>query len=233
MSGPPECRLLVDPPAPGDVEHGGRRGTSWSRPARRAVATLRFYEWNEPTLSLGYFQRYEDRDQHAASLECAVVRRQSGGGAILHDRELTYSLTLPASHPLAQNSPQLYSAVHEAILGRLSKSRTRLGRSQSTARASDSAIDSSSRTVPLLPAPGSGRRCPDAAPGLDHSDFRLHAKLENCGECPASAPRGDPAARQCALVPIAGRTRTARILRPRGCNDHRFDIGVGFIVRSR
>src|SRR4029077_19289872 len=68
-----------------------------------------------------YFQHNEDRAQHPASLKCAVVRRQSGGGAILHDRELTYSLTLPASHPLAQNSPQLYSAVHEAVLGRLTK----------------------------------------------------------------------------------------------------------------
>ena len=60
--------------------------------AENGVATLRFYQWSEPTLSLGYFQRYDDRDQHAASRECAVVRRQTGGGAILHDRELTYSL---------------------------------------------------------------------------------------------------------------------------------------------
>jgi lipoate-protein ligase A len=51
-----------------------------------------------------------------------VVRRQSGGGAILHDRELTYSLTLPADHRLARNTPQLYSAVHEAVVGLLSRS---------------------------------------------------------------------------------------------------------------
>jgi lipoate-protein ligase A len=83
---------------------------------QRGVATLRFYKWDEPTLSLGYFQSYEDRRQHAASQDCAIVRRQTGGGAILHDRELTYSLTLPAGHPLARHSQKLYTVVHDAFI---------------------------------------------------------------------------------------------------------------------
>jgi len=87
--------------------------------AENDVVTLRFYQWNEPTLSLGYFQRYEDRHEHAASRACAVVRRQTGGGAILHDRELTYSLVLPASHPLERDTKQLYAAVHEAFIATL------------------------------------------------------------------------------------------------------------------
>jgi len=84
------------------------------------VATLRFYEWSEPTLSLGYFQRYEDRCQHAASSRSAVVRRQSGGGAILHDRELTYSLLLPGNFQLTRHAPQLYEAVHRAFITAIS-----------------------------------------------------------------------------------------------------------------
>ena len=79
------------------------------------VATLRLYEWEEPTLSLGYFQRCADRNAHAASLGAAVVRRQSGGGALIHDRELTYSLVLPATHPLARDTQGLYYAMHHAI----------------------------------------------------------------------------------------------------------------------
>jgi lipoate-protein ligase A len=79
-------------------------------------ATLRFYQWREPTLSLGYFQHYEDRNQHAASRASAVIRRQSGGGAILHDRELTYSLVLPPGHPLASQAGKLYETVHEAFI---------------------------------------------------------------------------------------------------------------------
>jgi lipoate-protein ligase A len=87
--------------------------------AERDVATLRFYEWSEPTLSLGYFQSYEDRNQHAPSQNCSVVRRQTGGGAILHDRELTYSLALPAAHPLARNTQRIYTAVHDAFIAAL------------------------------------------------------------------------------------------------------------------
>ncbi len=84
------------------------------------LPTLRFYQWQRPTLSLGYFQRYADRKQHAPSLEADVVRRLSGGGAILHDREVTYSLVLPVTHPLASDTQALYRAVHKAIVRFLS-----------------------------------------------------------------------------------------------------------------
>jgi len=49
------------------------------------------------------------------------VRRLSGGGAILHDREVTYCLILPATHPLAHDTQQLYRAVHEAFLQLLNR----------------------------------------------------------------------------------------------------------------
>jgi lipoyl(octanoyl) transferase len=84
------------------------------------VATLRLYHWSEPTLSLGYFQRYDDRRQHAASRSCPVVRRQTGGGAILHDRELTYSIVLPPGHPFAQRSEPMYILMHDAFINVLS-----------------------------------------------------------------------------------------------------------------
>ena len=73
---------------------------------------LRFYRWSEPTLSLGYFQRLADRTSHEASRQCPLVRRASGGGAILHDRELTYSLVVPADHRLAAGAEALVRAVH-------------------------------------------------------------------------------------------------------------------------
>jgi lipoate-protein ligase A len=79
-------------------------------------ASLRFYQWSRPTVSLGHFQAIQQSaiPERFAGLE--VVRRPSGGGAILHDRELTYSCALPATHPLARNPSRLYELVHEAII---------------------------------------------------------------------------------------------------------------------
>lgn len=57
------------------------------------VASLRFYTWSEPTLSLGYFQRAADRG--AALARLPWVRRATGGAAIVHHHELTYALALP------------------------------------------------------------------------------------------------------------------------------------------
>lgn len=60
--------------------------------------TLRFYEWTPPCLSLGYFQPIDVVDVDGCrALGVEVVRRPTGGRAILHDRELTYSVALPAS----------------------------------------------------------------------------------------------------------------------------------------
>jgi lipoyl(octanoyl) transferase len=65
---------------------------------------LRVYGWARPTLSLGYFQREEEVAEGgaAARLGVDVVRRFTGGGAILHHRELTFAVALPASHPWAR-----------------------------------------------------------------------------------------------------------------------------------
>jgi lipoate-protein ligase A len=79
---------------------------------------LRFYTWQQPTLSLGYFQAANDRQSHAASRDCPLVRRSSGGGAILHDRELTYSLALP-SQASAAAARRLYEQVHGSLISTL------------------------------------------------------------------------------------------------------------------
>lgn len=56
---------------------------------------LRFYTWTSPTLSLGYFQRVEDILNDSKWPTLPMVRRPTGGGAIVHHHELTYSLALP------------------------------------------------------------------------------------------------------------------------------------------
>lgn len=84
--------------------------------SQQGSATLRFYQWAPATLSLGYFQRSADRQSHAASRAAPLVRRASGGGAILHDRELTYSLALPAAHPLTRSPQRVYDLAHQALV---------------------------------------------------------------------------------------------------------------------
>lgn len=54
--------------------------------------TLRLYGWNPPALSLGYFQTLGSRSLHRSSMDLPLVRRATGGGAIVHHHELTYSL---------------------------------------------------------------------------------------------------------------------------------------------
>lgn len=67
--------------------------------AAAGVASLRFYRWSAPTLSLGYFQPAQLRDQSALLGRLPYVRRLSGGAALVHHHEVTYALALPAGPP--------------------------------------------------------------------------------------------------------------------------------------
>lgn len=111
-----DWRLIVDPPAAGSwnmaldealLEAAGRAGQG---------GCLRFYAWREPTLSLGYFQRAEDRQWHLASRACAVVRRATGGGALIHDAELTYSVTMPVARHVDADLRSWYDVFHTTLV---------------------------------------------------------------------------------------------------------------------
>lgn len=81
-------------------------------------ATLRLYAWSPPCLSIGYGQRVRDVDQTAlAARGWEVVRRMTGGRAVLHADELTYSLALPAGHFLAEGGIiESYRRISAALL---------------------------------------------------------------------------------------------------------------------
>src|SRR3954454_549376 len=59
------------------------------------LPALRFYPSAPPTLSLGYFQPFAVRLADPLLAPLPVVRRATGGGAIVHHHELTYALALP------------------------------------------------------------------------------------------------------------------------------------------
>lgn len=83
-------------------------GTSaWNMAADEAVMTsireghstpaLRIYKWDPPTITIGYFQSIEDVDLERCREEnVGWVRRLTGGRAVLHDQELTYSILFTA-----------------------------------------------------------------------------------------------------------------------------------------
>ena len=114
-SHPKLCRLLVDTPADGTWNMAVDEALLDSA-AEEQVPTLRIYRWRRPTLSLGYFQEHAQRQSHGSSLQADLVRRLSGGGAILHDQEITYSLVLPGTHSLATETQMLYDKVHCGIV---------------------------------------------------------------------------------------------------------------------
>jgi lipoate-protein ligase A len=68
--------------------------------------TIRFYQWSPPAVSLGYFQDLQkeiDVDV-CQDMGIDIVRRPTGGKAVLHDKELTYSFIIRENHPLVNNS---------------------------------------------------------------------------------------------------------------------------------
>lgn len=84
--------------------------------AESELCTLRWYRWDQPTISLGYFQKNESEHQTEIWQGLPRVRRLSGGGAILHHHELTYSFAVPGSHPLSKSPPDLYLTIHQPLI---------------------------------------------------------------------------------------------------------------------
>ena len=79
-----------------------------------AAPVLRFYRWERPSISFGYFGRYAE--VAAESERRDLVRRWTGGGIVPHGADLTYSVVVPRGHSFFQRSSlEIYGAVHDAI----------------------------------------------------------------------------------------------------------------------
>jgi lipoate-protein ligase A len=81
--------------------------------------TLRFYSWDPATLSIGYFQKAADEVDLAKveALGIGFVRRPTGGRAVLHDQELTYSMILPESYPdMPKSVTESYRVLSNGLL---------------------------------------------------------------------------------------------------------------------
>lgn len=79
---------------------------------------LRLYTWKPWAISLGYHQNFSDINQQKCDCEgIDIVRRPTGGRAILHAEEITYCVIFPAAHPLQEKSVNhVYREISNALL---------------------------------------------------------------------------------------------------------------------
>ncbi len=81
---------------------------------------IRFYRWQSPALSFGYFGRFIDVASYQDERD--LVRRWTGGGIVLHGDDLTYSLVIPVSDAaFAESSMSIYEKVHRALCDALKR----------------------------------------------------------------------------------------------------------------
>ncbi len=101
-----EFRLIIDPPMNAAVNMARDRAILEMQSLKNPVPTLRIYRWSYPSVTIGYFQKIDD----TVNLEfcqkngISVTRRVTGGGTVLHHKELTYSFTLPVKKKIVPES---------------------------------------------------------------------------------------------------------------------------------
>ena len=81
---------------------------------RATAPSIRFYKWDHPALSFGYFGKFADVANHERERD--IVRRWTGGGIVFHGDDLTYSILIPASDPaFSESSMSIYEKIHIAL----------------------------------------------------------------------------------------------------------------------
>ena len=142
-------RLLLAAPRSG-AENMARDTALQARAARTGETVFSIYSWARPTLSFGRHQPaaglYDIDKIRSANVD--VVRRPTGGRAILHDHEVTYSVTAPATD--AEPLRATYDRINRILLDGLA----RLGVNAEPASTAERAPAPSTR--PCFEAPGQG-----------------------------------------------------------------------------
>lgn len=83
--------------------------------ALRGEHLFRLYGWKPATLSLGYFQRHQERLRQPDWASLPWVRRATGGGAILHGEDLTYAIALPPVTARQRRHADWHCEVHRLL----------------------------------------------------------------------------------------------------------------------
>ncbi|MFB3816787.1 MAG: biotin/lipoate A/B protein ligase family protein [Candidatus Methylomirabilales bacterium] len=118
----PGLRLLRHPPADGPWNMAVDEAIAASVGEGSSPPTLRLYGWQPPTVSLGYLQPAAALVPACRTLRIPLVRRPTGGRAVLHDQERTYSLALPWAPPWSLRSvPERFRLLAGGLIGGLAR----------------------------------------------------------------------------------------------------------------
>ena len=73
---------------------------------------IRFYTWQYPAWTIGYFQKYSDITNEK---KYPVIRMLTGGLAVLHENDLSYSVVIDDMWPFLYNQEKTYEIIHNEI----------------------------------------------------------------------------------------------------------------------
>jgi lipoate-protein ligase A len=158
-------RLLLAPPRSG-AENMARDTALQARAAETSETVFSVYSWTRPTLSFGRNQPatgvYDLERIQAAALD--VVRRPTGGRAILHNREVTYSVTAPLDD--AEPLREAYSRINRILLDGLARLGIVAGLATPSGRASAPSVR------PCFETPGEGELVADGGKLVGSAQWR-------------------------------------------------------------
>lgn len=125
MTAANEWRLVIDGPQSGAINMAVDEALLTAMDTGCSqTPVLRIYDWAEPTVSIGYNQ--DAMPFNASGL--AVVRRITGGRAVVHSAELTYSIVSPSDHPLFKEGISgAYSVISGCIVAALGNAGIKAG----------------------------------------------------------------------------------------------------------
>ncbi len=149
-----EWRLIVDAPGRGAWNMAVDEALAEAVDTGASPPVLRLYRWSPPCLSLGFAQPYAVADAvFCAAHGIDVVRRPTGGRAVLHHLELTYSVCAPLGRPpFTRDLQAAYQAICRALVGGL----RRLGVAAELSGVPDGGMIKPTEAIPCFVGPAAG-----------------------------------------------------------------------------
>jgi lipoate-protein ligase A len=174
-------RLIRDGPADGPWNMAVDEAIALAVGEGQAPATLRFYTWSIPTISFGYLQRTPggvDLDA-CRGKGIPLVRRITGGQAVLHAEELTYSVAVPLRDPWRTLSiPAGFTLIAGALIAGLRRLGVEAGTGEASVQPRAGRETGACFLAPRLPAIlVKGRKLIGSAQRRFHRSLLQHGSL--------------------------------------------------------